>query len=155
MLYMKTIDKILICFLFSVFSALIGFGQSKNDILITGQWKCFKHDFRGKQKFSLKQAEKIKATVLTIKKNNFKYGDLSFIKSCSFNSWKIAAYDTSEYTNLELTFTKPELTQLKICSPVDSKGNFACYNDCALFYLKQDTLINVCGGYTFYLKKLK
>ncbi|MEO6670259.1 MAG: hypothetical protein ABIN36_12330 [Ferruginibacter sp.] len=152
---MKIIDKIILGCLFYFLGPVIVFAQSENHISITGQWKCVKHDFRGKQKFSLQQAGKIKSSVLTIKKNTFSYNKLSFIQTCTFNSWEVAPYDTSEYTNLELIFTKPELEQVKVYSPLDKKGDFACYNDCSLFYLKQDTLINVCGGYTFYLKKVK
>lgn len=37
--------------------------------------------------------------------------------------------------------------------PIDENGESACYNECSQLYLKQDTLINLCGGYTFYLMK--
>jgi len=36
-------------------------------------------------------------------------------------------------------------------TPVDSKGNAACINNCSEYLLKGDTLINICGGYTYYM----
>lgn len=45
------------------------------------------------------------------------------------------------------------LSKILVFTPVDEKGELTCYNDCAAIFLKEDTLINVCGGYTFYFVK--
>jgi hypothetical protein len=148
---MKIISKSIVLFLILPF--LIAAGHivtTVSPINITGKWKCIKHDYRGKQKFSLKQAEFIRQSILDIKTNTFAYSKAKFIKPCTFQGWKRTAYDTSQYDNLELIFTKAELQKITVWDPVNAKGVNACFNECAIFYLKHDTLINVCGGYTFY-----
>lgn len=126
-----------------------------HEMNINGRWKSVKHDYRGRQKFSLQQANLIRSSVLTIEQNTFNYSKAQFIKSCNFYTWKKSPYDTTVYDNLQLIYTNAELQKLTIFDPVDKAGNLSCFNECALFYLKQDTLINLCGGYIFYWVKIK
>lgn len=148
--------------LFFVFLALLYFNgctaqvEKVPDInYIFGKWKCVKQDYRGYQKFSLEQAEQIRHSILIFEKNNFFYEGVKFIEPCSFTNIKISKYDTSAYLgySVEYVYLKKELAKVLVIEPVDEKGEGACFNECAIFFLKQDTLINICGGYTFYMLK--
>jgi hypothetical protein len=130
--------------------AVSGQAPSAGQPPVYGNWKCVRKDYRGYQKFSLQQAEKIRKATLRIEKTTFSFRDIKFIEPCVFAGWKRSKYDTSEYTSLALVYTKIELTGIQTLEPVDAKGHPACFNECAIFYLKQDTLINICGGYTYY-----
>jgi len=123
--------------------------------LIYGKWKCVKHDYGGFNSFTFEQAEAIRKSILNIEKNKIFYMNNSTVGVCEYSKFIISNWDTTLYTGLiiEFRYTKKELSKIQVFNPVDEKGNFACYNDCAKFFLKQDTLINVCGGYTFYLIK--
>jgi len=129
---------------------------SSNDIY--GQWKCVKLDKRGFQKYTLEQAKMLEASTLTIDSGKFFYGDeIDFVKPCSFYRWKKSTYDTVNLSGniLDITYKKVELSKISKLEPVDEKGEFGCFNNCAIFYFKQDTLINICGGYTLFLLKVK
>lgn len=134
------------------------FSQNKTDspISIFGNWKCVKHDYKGFQKFNLQQAEQIRNSVLSIENHTFRYAKAGFINKCTFFNWKISKYDTTESYgySIEYRYTKPELAKMLKITPVDNKGNLNCYNECSTFFLKKDTLISICGGYTFYWVKI-
>ena len=69
----------------------------------------------------------------------------------------MSKYDTVNITGniLDITYRKKELSKIYVLKPVDDKGGSTCFNNCAEFYLKQDTLISMCGGYTLFLLKVK
>lgn len=143
-----------------LFSISYSFCQDNKEVVsidsLYGNWKCVKLDIRGYEKYSLKQAKKLQASILTIEKNTFYYKDITFIDSCHFYGWKIKRYDTTEYNlNLSITYTKKELARMFEFEPIDTKGEWGCYNNCTLFFLKDDTLINNCGGYYLYFLKVK
>jgi hypothetical protein len=130
--------------------------QSSRDNYIFGKWRCVKLDTRGYQKYSLKQAKIIKRSVLNFERNKIYYSDIDFIKSCYFFKLKLSQYDTLlsrvyYNMNLEVIYPKSDLAKILVIELVDSNGRHSCFNNCAELFLKQDTLINVCGGYTFYL----
>lgn len=150
-----SIIRMVFCVLVLLFCGAMVYGQQRADTSIYGRWKCVKHDYRGYQKFSLKQAEKIKVSVLTLGRNTFYYGNVKFVASCRFSSWKRSKYDISIYSPLELVYSEEQLKDVILLEPIDGGGKFSCFNDCSIFYLKQDTLINICGGYTYYLKKIR
>ena len=130
--------------------------ESVRPSIIFGTWKCVKHDYSGYQKFDIQIAERIRLSKLHIERNKFYYEN-SGIESCDFYKFNISKYDTTEYLGLSIEFmyTKKELSSLLYFEPVDKEGNPSCFNDCAILYLKQDTLISFCGGYTYYLTKEK
>jgi hypothetical protein len=152
----------LICILIMLaFSSFISC-SSQNQVItnadyIYGVWKCVKHDYRGFNSIELEQAEKIKISKLHIEKNNAYYENIGFISECKFSKFKVSTYDTLEHTGLilEFRYKKKELSKMLEYEPVDENGKFSCFNNCAIFYLKQDTLINICGGYTYFLIKDK
>jgi hypothetical protein len=130
--------------------------KNPNDI-IYGRWKCVKHDYGGYNSFTFEQAEAIRTSILNIEKNKIYYTNINFVGKCDYSKFKVTPYDTTLYLGLiiEFRYTKRELSKIMVYDPVDKNGDFACFNDCAIFYLKQDTLINICGGYTFFLIKEK
>lgn len=154
---MVGINKFFLWFITSIFGAFGCFAQqSLNEkATIYGRWKVVKIDYRGYQKFSIEQAKQIRHSILSVQNNTFFYNSIKFIEPCSFYGWNVKNYDTSENQmyNIGFIYSKKELDKLLILEPVDSIGNASCYNECAVFFLKQDTLINICGGYTFYLLK--
>jgi hypothetical protein len=121
-----------------------------------GRWKCVKLDTRGYQKYSLEQAHKLQASILTIETHTFYYNNINFIEQCNFYRWGINKYDTVHLhrNTLEITYTNKELSKIQVLEPLDSNGKFGCFNNCAIFYLKGDTLINNCGGYILFLIKI-
>ena len=152
---MKTINKKVFYILLVPLLLSASHNPIADNNSIIGKWKCVKHEYKGRQKFSLQQAESIRRSILEIRKNTFSYSNVKFVNRCFFSGWKMTAYDTLEYNNLELRYTKAELQKFTVAVPVDAKGEFACFNECALFYLAQDTLINICGGYTFYRVRIR
>jgi hypothetical protein len=142
---------------------LLSFNSSAQQILpqyqdtyIYGQWQCIKLDTRGYEKFTLQQAKQLQSSILTMRKNTFYYKNVDFIDSCRFSYWGIDKYDTVyPYRDaLKMTYSNKELSKMEVLQPTDSAGHFGCFNDCAIFFFKGDTLINVCGGYTLYFKKV-
>jgi hypothetical protein len=130
--------------------------KSVRSSYIFGTWKCVKHDYSGYQKFDIQTAERIRLSKLHIERNKFYYEN-SGVESCDFYKFNISKYDTNEYggSSIEFKYTKKELSSLLYFKPVDKDGNPTCFNECAILYLKQDTLISFCGGYTYYLIKEK
>ncbi len=121
-----------------------------------GNWKCVMLDTRGYEKYSFEQAKKLQASILTIEKNTFYYHNIDFIDSCHFTHWRIKKYDTTEWNlNLSIKYFKKDLAKMFEIEALDNKGGAGCYNNCATFFLKDDTLINNCGGYYLYLLKVK
>ena len=139
-----------------VITAFLVFGCSaqQNDVdIIVGDWKSVKLIDRGYQKFSRIEAEKLYESTLTITHNKFNFKDIDFVEPCVFEKWKVENYDTTEYLgySIEFLYSKKELSKLLKIIPVDENGELSCYNECSAFFLKEDTLINICGGYTLYL----
>lgn len=120
-----------------------------------GDWKCIKIGDKGLQKFSREEINNLKKTVLKISKNNIFYEKNEFIDECYFSFLKVEDYDTSNIISdvLETIYTPSELSKFKVITLVDSLGEPSCYNDCSQFFKKDDTLINLCGGYQIYLIK--
>jgi len=124
---------------------------------IYGDWECVKIDKKGYQRYTWEQALELKAAILTVEKNKFYYNHISFVDSCSFYHWKTFKYDTISLSGntLDFKYKKKVLSGINVLAPVNDKGELDCFNNCAEFYLKGDTLINVCGGYTLFLLKVK
>ena len=122
-----------------------------------GKWHCIEIGTKGLQKYTWQQIQQLKASTLVIGPNRFYYTDSNFIEPCNFAKWKISSVDTSQFTgtSLDYIYTKAELSKWLEADQIDDKGKDACFNNCALFYLKNDTLINICGGYTMFLIKQK
>jgi hypothetical protein len=131
--------------------------KSSRSNFIFGIWKCVKHDYSGYQKFDIQTAERIRASKLHIERNTFYYENSGSIGPCDFDKFSISKYDTSQYwgSNIEFRYTKKELSSFLQFKPVYKDGKPSCFNECAILILKQDTLISVCGGYTYYLIKEK
>lgn len=148
--------KVLICIL--VFMWCKSYGQEGffYDEYIYGKWECVKSDYRGYQKYNFEQAEKIRQSVLNIERHRLYYSGIEFIEPCNYSHFNISNFDTSLFYgySIEFVYSKKELAKIFVYVPVDEKGNDACFNDCVTLLLKQDTLINICGGYTFYLLKI-
>jgi|GEM_PF-2890477 len=129
---------------------------NNKESLILGKWICVKHDYSGYNKFSLEQAEKIRVATLNIEKDKYYYSNIEFIESCIYSKFNISSYDTTRYYGyyIEFLYSKKELSKILVYTPVDNEDKPSCFNECATFLLKQDTLINICGGYTFYFLKV-
>lgn len=123
---------------------------------IMGEWIIVKQNYKGYQKFSLDEAHKIEESILNINKSEIFYENIDFISPCNFDKLLIELIDTTKLygATIEYLYTKKELTKIQSIIPVNINNQPTCFNNCATFYLKQDTLINICGGYTFFLKKI-
>lgn len=55
--------------------------------------------------------------------------------------------------SIERKYPENVLAKFLHLLPVQENGDFNCYNECSVFYLKQDTLINICERYTYDLVK--
>ena len=85
------------------------------------------------------------------------YSNIDFVELCTFSSVKYRkGIDKEDWsgTSFFYRYSKKELSEIIGCELVDKKGEWACYNECALLFLKKDTLINICGGYTLLFKKI-
>jgi len=125
---------------------------------LVGRWKCVKHDYSGYQKFTLEQAEQIRKATLIISKTKVYYEGIEFIEPiCEYETFILQKFDTSTYygITLERIHSKSELSKTFWVEFLGSNVDPTCFNDCSNFLLKQDTLISFCGGYTFYLVKIK
>jgi len=156
---MLIMNRTIICG-FMLFLFLKSSGQEKKpytDNYIYGDWKCVRLDTHGFQKFSWEKAQKLPSSILTVEKTTYYYNNVDFIEVCHFACWNKYMYDTVhlEGRTLDVLYKKRELSKVVVLEPTDSTGDFGCYNDCAIFYLKGDTLINVCGGYTLFFTKIK
>ncbi len=123
-------------------------------ISLYGVWKCVVLNDKWYQKFSLKEAKTLQKSLLHIESHKMYYEGVDFVELCSYHNISEKNYDTSEYDDLALIYPKAELAKVTVVDLVDKNGEAACYNDCSILYLKQDTLINVCGGYTLFFKKI-
>lgn len=155
---MKCINRIFIIITFLLYIQGCE-SQKKGNIneYLTGKWEIILHDYRGYQKFSLAQTNQIEKADLIITEDSYYYEGVGFIDTCQFAKWKKGPYDTSNYYgwSIEFKYSKSELAKFMYIEPVNKQGDFSCYNECNIFFLKQDTLINICGGYTYYLVKSK
>jgi hypothetical protein len=150
---MKYLYLVYLCF----FNFLYCNADSRNnlDSAIYGKWICVNLDVRGYQDFPLKKAQLIQKTLLCIDDSSIRYADIDFIEPCHYYDFKISNWDTTEELGLSLEYKyyPKELHNILQYTPVDKNGGWTCYNNCAHLYLKGDTLINICGGYTYYLVK--
>ena len=123
---------------------------------ISGDWKCVKFIDAGIQKYTLEQAGEIRKSILHIEDHTYYFKQVKFIDRCFFLGWKATPYSNmAEYVrSLEAIYTKRQLKDLVLIDPVDKNGDVACYNNCLIFK-KGSMLITICGGYTFYWKKIK
>lgn len=145
-------------FLLLLLSTLHAFSQQKkiDQSFLYGKWKVIKHDYRGHQKFSIKQADQLNNSLLVINKTGYQFTNVNFISACPFYKWNIRRYDTtiSISLSLEVRYTPKELAKnVSYLEAVNKKGK-PCNNEC-LFFLKQDTLISIVGGYTYFRVKIK
>lgn len=127
----------------------------QNPLDIIGDWKCVKHDYRGLEKFTLKQAEEVRKSTLHIEKNIYYFKNVKFIEMCRFDEWVVKPFDAYDLIRtLELTYTKKQLKNVFLLDPVDKAGNTTCFNECAVFK-KGNTIITSYGGYIFFWAKVK
>lgn len=120
---------------------------------IYGTWKYVKHNRWHATKYTSEQLDMLKSAVLKIGPDKAEFAGLKFIEPCAHPQWAIARYDTSyaECAQLEPVYTMAELAKMFRFTPIDSKGEWnGCFPDCSVFYLKQDTLINIWGGFPVY-----
>jgi hypothetical protein len=138
-------------FLFSLFF------QEINSNSLIGEWYPVEVEEKGYQKFSTEIKEMFFKSKLIIEKKKIFYCGIPEIEVCHFDSLGISSFDVEEYRGLPIyyKYTEEELSRFKVVSPLDYKGKFSCFNDCSIFFFNEDTLINLCGGYTVYLKKKK
>jgi hypothetical protein len=135
-------------------------GNAQSDtgnISIYGKWICVATDYRGYQKFTAKQAALLKKSILHIDSSKMYYDSIHFLDVCTYASIKYRKgleKDDWSGTSFYYRYSEKDLAGMIACEPVDGKGTWSCYNDCALLYLKNDTLINICGGYTLMFKKI-
>lgn len=126
----------------------------KSADLLIGNWRTVKIDDQGMQSISNDKAKEIEKSVLRVEKNKISFAGANFIDSCVFFRFNLKPYDTeSDYAGLRILYTDKELSSALWITAVDKDDNFCCYNDCNLFVLKEDTLINICGGYTYFRVK--
>jgi len=156
--YMSIANRVVLFILAVLFSFNSCRAQRQQELAkeyIYGKWQCVKIDKRGYQKYTWEQAQQLQSSILTIEKNKFYYNNIGFVEPCDFFEWKISKYDTTSLsgTILDIAYKKKDLSKIYVLEPTDGKGESACFNNCALFYLKQDTLINICGGYALFLIK--
>ena len=120
---------------------------------IYGQWRCVKFDCKGQTRYSLNEAKQIRQSTLNIKDHKYYYDNSNFIEECSFTNVKITPYDTSFKINdgISTFYNEADLAKVFNIDLVDKNGKNTCFNNCAILVIKQDTLINFCGGFTFWL----
>lgn len=149
------INRISLFFIVCLFTSCSTSNDSIKESRIYGNWVYVKHYGWRATKYTSDQLDILKKAELRITKNSIKYEGVGFINECDDIQWQISVYDTSitESQQMELYYTKEELSQVYLFNPVSSStGQWeGCFSDCAIFYLKQDTLINICGGFPIYL----
>lgn len=122
---------------------------------VYGRWKCVKMGMKGYQKYDSNKARRIEHATLVISPHEFYYSNIKFVEKCSFDTIILTAVDTLFADIMARIYTSAELKKMQEVQMIDRNREHACFNDCARFYLKEDTLINICGGYQYYLKKIK
>lgn len=110
---------------------------------------------KGYQKYDSNKARRIEHATLVISPHEFYYSNIKFVEKCSFDTIILTAVDTLFADIMARIYTSAELKKMQEVQMIDRNREHACFNDCARFYLKEDTLINICGGYQYYLKKIK
>jgi hypothetical protein len=132
---------------------------AQNDLnKINGKWHCIKDESIVPTKYNKKQLEQIKSSDLIIENDKFYFEGIKFIDVCSDLNWEITKYDTTQYyaDQIEADYDNKELSEILVIEPKAKPGKEECYNNCVQLFLKQDTLINICGGYTlFFIKEKK
>jgi len=153
----KRIALVTICVIFGIGSILSQNNTAKN---ILGSWKYVKHESWRVTKYSNKDINSVRKSVLNIDKNKVYFvGPASLlIEPCAYNKMSFKKFfdrdepepDASEDRMLAVLYSKKELEKfVRIELHVD-------YNCLETMYLKRDTLIlNYCGGVTFFLTRFK
>ena len=130
---------------------------SKLENQFYGKWECKKVLGWRATKYTSLQLEKIKVSKLIIEKDKFFFGGIEFIDTCNGIEWRVKKVDslTTIPQQLEVLYDSNEISELYTLEPFNKEGNYNCYNNCAELFLKRDTLINICGGYTLFFIKVK
>ena len=153
----KRIALVIICIIMVISGVQ---SQNNTSTNIFGSWKYVKHESWRVTKYSNKDINSVRKSVLNIDKNKVYFvGPASLlIEPCAYNKMSFKKFfdrdepepDVSEDRMLAVLYTKKELEKfVRIELHVD-------YNCLETMYLKRDTLIlNYCGGVTFFLTKIK
>jgi len=153
----KRIALVTICVILGISSIQ---SQNNTTAIILGSWKYVKHESWRVTKYSNKDINSVRKSVLNIDKNKVYFvGPASMlIKPCTYNKMSFKKFfdrdepepDASEDRMLAVLYSKKELEKfIRIELHVD-------YNCLETMYLKKDTLIlNYCGGVTFFLTRIK
>lgn len=122
---------------------------------LMGKWKCEKVLGWRATKYSSLQLELIRTAILTIEEGKFYFSGVGFIDTCYGLEWNIKKVDslTTIPQQLEVLYDSNEIAELYTLELLNKEGNYTCYNNCAELFLKKDTLINICGGYTLFFTK--
>jgi hypothetical protein len=152
----KSIEIKTVCYILFAFVFFICCTQNRSipEKDIYGSWKCINGFPWKASKYDQEEIDKIKSSILVIENGKFYFDKISFIETCTFEKIKISKYDTLyNVPNLRLLYTSKELSVFSAIDLLDKNGEISCYNDCAQLFYKQDTLINICGGYTLIFVK--
>lgn len=156
----------IILILITFFFSCIGQNHNKdavnnmrsNSMSVFGRWKCVVIDYRGYQKFSIEEAKNIEKSVFVVGKHKMYYEGIASIELCEYDTLVGNIVDTSALTgaSFEYKYSKDDLSKIIQFAQLNKRGELpmSCYNECSQLFLKEDTLINICGGYTFYLTKI-
>jgi hypothetical protein len=134
-----------------IYLSVVGCNSQGNYLL--GTWRCVKYLNYGEHKFDSTIAENIRNSNLIITSDKiFNENEISRTE-CDYFSLEVVPFDTTVTYGyyIEYLYPKKELSKIKKLIPTDMQGERTCFNDCSIFLLKQDTLIHICGGYTYYL----
>lgn len=153
MVFMRCMIKYLLAIL------MISSCTTHEPLEVIGKWHCVFVDSRGFQKLNSHQRDSLKSSILNITENQIFYEGIEFVDTCRFNSLDIIPYIPDSFYNglsVQFRYSYEERREMSKIITLNSNGEEStCYNNCSTFLLKEDTLINFCGGYTFYLLKNK
>lgn len=129
--------------------------ESKPTDYIYGEWKYVKHFSWRATKFRSDEIDSIKSSTLYVEKNRIYYENINFIEPCFYSKIEFKKFFNKngeprypEDLRLLVKYTKDQLS-------VINRIELDCeYNCLGFLYLKQDTLINYCGGLTFFMIKI-
>lgn len=136
---------------------------------IYGQWELKEDLWKQYTKYTKKQIDSLRTTVLKISKDKIYFENISFLDSCSFSSSDIKLtklfdkenYEYSWYEGGEKFLLRPKDVGPLIyryskeeLSKID-KVELGCEYGLSILYLKEDTLIlNYVGGVTLFMTKV-
>ena len=137
---------------------------------IYGQWKLEEDLWKQYTKYTKKQIDSLRTTVLKISRDKIYFENISFLDSCSFsssnikmtklfdkkNSWEYSWYEDGDKFLLRPKDVGPLIYRYskKELSTID-KIELGCEYGLGILYLKEDTLIlNYVGGVTLFMTKI-